>query len=92
MKEIIVLCNVPHNITEGSCALCERDRALEDARRYRTLRAMVGVLNVEIGRITGIPEHAFTKATPEDIRISLDTALDRKFYTENKPRELGEDE
>ena len=83
--KVTIICDVPHNIT-GSCALCERDSALQDARRYRTLRAMVGVLNVEIGRIANLEAHSFQNATPEDIRITLDAELDRRFLLDNKPK------
>ena len=27
MQKVIVLCNVPHTIEQGVCALCERDEA-----------------------------------------------------------------
>ena len=86
MNKVTIICNVPHNITEGSCALCERDNAIKDARRYRTLRAMVGVLNVELGRITGVNEHA----TPENIRIQLDAELDQRFRHTSMPKATGE--
>lgn len=87
MNSITVICNVPHNITEGSCALCERDRAIVDAQRYRTLRAMFGVVNVEIGRIAGLEEHSFTTLSPEELRRAVDAALDQRFVLDNKPSE-----
>lgn len=80
--KITVVCDVAHNITVGSCALCERDSALQDARRYRTLRAMIGVLNVTIGRIAELEVHRFQNMTPGDMRIALDAELDRKFCLE----------
>lgn len=120
MNKIIVICNEHHEITEGQCAFCERDRervrlagvqiALDgsgppaaptdwaytpvqdaalhlraslalaelDARRYRTLRAMVGVLNVELGRILDYGPHSFTEASAEQIRCDIDRELDAR--------------
>lgn len=36
MTNVIVICNVEHQITEGSCAFCERDAAQRELAAYKT--------------------------------------------------------
>jgi len=83
--QVTIVCNKEHEIVEGSCALCERDKAQHNARRYRTLREMIGVLNVEIGRIIGLKEHSFLNMTAEGMRQTLDEALDSRADKLERP-------
>lgn len=35
MKKVTVICDVPHVITEGVCALCERDKAIRELQAWQ---------------------------------------------------------